>query len=149
MCCAELKMLLEANDKDDCFDHSHAAHEGGKRFVFTNTGDKIICRVRVDDCLITGHEKRCDFLFKICELEKYYLVEFKGVKVEDGVGQIINTYTIVNKKIKTLPQNYSGIIVSSSVPAATQQRFRQLQEKCYREKGFRIRKTHWQHEEPI
>lgn len=149
MCCAELKVVLAAADDAICFDHSHAAHEGGKRFVFVHAGDKSICRVKVDGCLITGSEKRCDYLFKVCEAERYYLVEFKGVRIEDGVEQIVNTYTIINKKIRTAPKHYSGIIVSSSVPSATQQRFRKLQEDCYRKLKLKIRKTHRQHEERI
>lgn len=148
MCCAALQVLLAADDRD-CFDPSHAAHEGGKRFSFYNPGGKNICRVKVDDCLITGAEKRCDYLFKVCEMGKYYLVEFKGVNVEDGVAQIVNTYKTVNQKIQTIPQNYSGVIVSSSVPSATQQRFRKLQEDCYRQLQLKIRKTHRQHEERI
>ena len=149
MSCIELKLILEAKDKDDCFDNSSVAKEGGKRFAFNNISNKIICRVKVDNCLITDQQRKCDFLFKIFETGKYYLVELKGINIQQGVQQIINTFNIVNEKIKAIPQDYSGIIVSSSVPLAAQQKFRKLQEKCYREKKLLIRKTHFQHIERI
>jgi hypothetical protein len=149
MPCVELKKTLQAENKNDCFDNSHVAKEHGKRFSFNNTTNKSICRVRIDNCFITGLEKRCDFFFKIETPVKYYLVELKGVKVDEGIKQIISTYENVNSKIKALPQDYTGVIVSSSVPKATDQRFRKLQDKCLREKKLKIRKTHLQHIEPI
>lgn len=150
MPCTELRRDLQVpKDKIDCFDNSTVAKEGGKRFAFQNTDNKSVCRVRIDNCLITGSEKRCDFLFKVVELGKYYLVELKGVKIDEGVEQIINTFDIVNKRINTSPHNFSGIIVSSGVPKAAHQKFRKLQEKHYREKKLMIRKTHFQHIEKI
>lgn len=149
MPCVGLKTILEAENKNDCFDNSPVAKEHGKKFSFKNTTNKTICRVKVDNCLITGVEKRCDFFFKIETPAKYYLVELKGVNIDDGIKQIISTYETVNSKIKTMPQNYTGFIVSSSIPNATQQRFRRLQDKCLREKKLKIRKTHVQHVEPI
>ena len=149
MSCIELLIVLEAESKDNCFDNSPVAKEGGKRFAFYNSSNKTICRVRVDNCLITDQQKKCDFLFKIFEPGKYYLVELKGVNISEGVQQIINTFDIVNRKINTVPENYLGIIVSSSVPSAAQQKFRKLQEKCYRDKKLLIKKTHFQHIERI
>jgi hypothetical protein len=149
MSCFELRSTLEADGKNDCFDNSPVAKEGGKRFAFANTSRKTICRVRVDNCLIADNQKKCDFLFKVLEVEKYYLVELKGVNVEDGIQQIISTYNIVNRKIKASPDNFNGIIVSSSIPASAHQRFRKLQEKCYRDTKILIKKKHIEHIEPI
>jgi hypothetical protein len=150
MSCIELQKLLEEPDKDDCFSRSSSAKENGKKFIFENKSNKTICRVRVDDCLITSKEvKKCDFLFKVNENNKYYLIELKGIAVIDAVAQIINTFEIVNIKVRTMPENYKGISVSSSVPSATEQKFRMLQDKCYREKHLRITKTHIQHTERV
>jgi hypothetical protein len=150
MPCTELRTVLDATeDKTECFDNSTVAKEGGKKFSFNNTSNKSICRVKVDNCLITGQQRRCDYLFKVVELSKYYLVELKGVNIDEGVEQIISTFEFVNKKIKASSEAYSGIIVSSSVPNAAQQKFRRLQEKHYREKKLMIRKTHFQHIERI
>ena len=150
MCCSELQKQLEAPTKTDCFSPSSGAKENGKKFNFDNRSHKTICRVRVDGCLITSQEvKKCDFLFKVCEDDRYYLVELKGGAVDEAVLQIISTFDIVNAKVKTLPEKYAGVIVSSSVPAGTEQKFRRLQEKVYREKHLRIKKTHFQHTEPV
>lgn len=88
----------------------------------------------VFNCLITGAEKKCDSFFKIETPAQYYFAEPKGVNVDVGIKQIISNYETVNSKIKAMPQNYTGFIVSSSIPNATQQRFRRLQDKCLREK---------------
>ena len=149
MSCLDLRNKLQAEDRKDCFDASPVAKEGGKRFAFANAGKKTICRVKVDNCLIKDTQKKCDFLFKVLELEKYYLVELKGVNIDDGVKQIISTYKAVNEKIKAAPQSYSGIIVSSSIPSSAHQRFRKLQEKCYRDTKLMIKKTHIEHIERI
>lgn len=150
MSCIEFKEILKAEEKDDkCFDNSPVAKEGGKRFAFNNTTNKTICRVKIDNCLITDQQKKCDFLFKVIESGKYYLIELKGVNIDEGVEQIVSTFDTVNRKIKAIPQDYAGIIVSSSVPSSAQQKFRKLQEKCYREKKLLIRKTHFQHTEKI
>jgi hypothetical protein len=150
MSCSELLVLLDALDKKDCFSQSTSAQERGKKFSFNNPDRKSICRVKVDACLITNLEiRKCDFLFRVQENNKYFLIELKGMDVEHAVQQIINTYEIVNGRINTTPQNYKGVIVSSRVPAATEQKFRQLQDKCLREKRFKITKTHNSHTERI
>jgi hypothetical protein len=150
MSCVDLQKVLNIPGKDDCFSKSSSAKEKGKKFIFQNLLNKSICRVKIDDCLITNPElKKCDFLFKVLENNKYYLVELKGVAVIDAVAQILSTYHIINIKIQTKPENYKGIVVSSSVPSATEQRFRRLQDKCYRENRLAITKTHVLHSEII
>lgn len=150
MSCIELQKILEASDKENCFSIASSARESGKRFAFDNRNNKTICRVKIDDCLITSKQiKKCDFLFRVFENNKYYLVELKGIAVMDAVVQIINTFEIVNIKIKANPENYKGIIVSSAVPSATEQRFRRIQDKYYKENRIRISKTHMWHKEII
>jgi hypothetical protein len=109
-----------------------------------------VCRVQVDKCLITSlATQKCDFLFKACGPDRYFLVELKGSKIMDAVRQIVRTYDIVSPKIKKSPRQYKGVIVSSSVPVATQQGFRRLQDKYLREKQLLITKTHVQHTEVV
>jgi len=77
-------------------------------------------------------------LFKICETEKYFLVELKGnSSLSDAVTQISKTFEFINKKLKLSPQHFEGVIVASRVPRADL-RFRTAQEKCYREKKLKI-----------
>ncbi len=77
------------------------------------------------------------------------MVEFKGTAVDDAIEQIISTYEIINNKIQKHPQNYLGVIVSSGVPAGTEQKFRRLKEKCYKEKHLKVTKAHFWHMEKI
>jgi hypothetical protein len=150
MSCVKLKQVLEVEPDNNCFDAATSASEGGKRFSFLNINRKAICRVHIDDCLITNKKvKKCDYLFNVSEDNLYYLVEFKGLAVDEAVLQIISTYEIVNEKIKQDAQNFKGVIVSSSVPAGTEQKFRTLQEKCFKEKRLKITKTHIQHTEKV
>ncbi len=150
MSCSELQKVLETNNKENCFSESTSAMENGKKFSFENKSKKSVCRAKIDHCLITSIEvKKCDFLFMVKENNKYYLVELKGTRAIEAAQQIISTYKIVNLKINTIPENYKGIIVSSSVPAGTEQRFRQMQSKWYRDYRLRITKTHFHHTEKI
>jgi hypothetical protein len=150
MSCEKLKQVLEAKTDNNCFAAATSAKEGGKKFSFLNRSNKNICRVHVDDCLITDKTiKKCDYFFAVNEDQSYYLVEFKGIAVDEAILQIISTYEIVNEKIKSDARNFKGVIVSSSVPSATEQRFRKLQERCFREKRLKIIKTHIQHTEKV
>src|SRR4051812_12919 len=98
MCCQELQLMLEATDKKDCFSAKTVAHEHGKKFTLRNPARKTVCRVKVDDCLIgASNTRKCDYLFKVCKPEKYFLVELKGQDVSTAVTQIIRTYNIVNQ----------------------------------------------------
>lgn len=150
MSCEKLKQVLEAAPGNKCFTTVTNAKERGKRFSFENKNKKSICRVHVDGCFITDNSiKKCDYLFFVNEIHKYYLIELKGVHVSEAVEQIVSTYHIINEKIKSNAQNYKGVIVSSSVPSATQQKFRKLQEQCLKELGLKIIKTHILHVEKI
>lgn len=66
-----------------------------------------------------------------------------------AVEQIISTYDIIESKIRTSPLNYLGIIVSSAVPKAANQKFKNLQDKIYRDKKVMIKKKQVHYEEII
>ena len=150
MNCDELKEKLDAIPEEDCFSISTSESEGGKKFSFINPDRKSICRVHVDNCLIKDKStKKCDYLFSVKEDSLFYLVEFKGINVHEAIEQILSTYEIINKKVQQQAHHFRGIVVSSSVPSATEQKFRKLQEKCFREKRLKITKTHIQHFEKI
>lgn len=141
MCREELIHALDAKKKAACFDDSTVAKEKGKEFRLHNKSKKTVCRVRIDDCLIKDkRSKRCDYLFKICETEHYFLVELKGGEVDEAIKQIISTFDFINKKLKLAPEHFEGVVVSSSIPRAAEQKFRALKEKCFREKKLRIQK---------
>lgn len=141
MCREKLIHALDAKKKSACFDNSTVAKEKGKEFRLQNKSKKTVCRVHIDSCLIQDkRSKRCDYLFKVCETEHYFLVELKGGEVDKAIEQIISTFDFISKKLKLSPEHYEGIIVSSGIPRAAEQKFRTLKEKCFREKKLRIQK---------
>ncbi len=150
MCREELIEALKATKKSECFDNSTVAKENHKEFRLENKSKKTICRVKVDGCLIDDQRtKRCDYLFKVCETKKHFLVELKGTDVNKAVEQIISTFDFINRKLKLSPEYYEGVIVSSSVPRAAEQKFRLLKENCLKKKKLRIRKVSHKHPETI
>ncbi|WP_128690256.1 hypothetical protein [Chromohalobacter israelensis] len=51
-----------------------------------------IKKVKIDGCLITGHEERCDWMFLHEEPEKHaHLIELKGKKIDKAVSQLKST----------------------------------------------------------
>lgn len=148
MGCEHLIEILQGDAK--CYSQATSAAENGKKFAFDNPARKTVCRVRVDNCLITDKGiKKCDFLFKINDDKKYYLVELKGQAIDTAVAQIESTYDFVNRKIKAAPQDYTGIIVSSAVPKAANQKFKNLQDRLYRNKKLLVKRRQFQFEERI
>jgi hypothetical protein len=79
-------------------------------------------------------------MFKVCKTDKHFLVELKGQKVEEAILQIINTFDSLNPKLKLPAENFEGVVVSSSIPRAAEQKFRALKEKCFKEKKLKIQK---------
>lgn len=147
MTCDNLKTLLSGDD--NCFSNASSAIENGKKFILRNPSNKTVCRVRVDDCLITDKTiKKCDYLFQV-NSSKFYLVELKGKSIDDAVAQILSTYDNVNKKIKAQASDYNGIVVSSAVPKAADQKFKNLQEKIYRDKKLMIKRKQFHYEETV
>lgn len=148
MACEDLKIKLGGNS--DCFTNSSSAIENGKKFIFKNTKNKTICKVRIDDCLIKDKTiKKCDYLFQVEEDNRYYLVELKGQSIDVAVEQITSTYKILEPKIKSGPLNYTGVIVSSAVPKAANQKFKNLQDRIYRDKKLIIKRKQIHYEEIV
>ncbi|HEX8531886.1 MAG TPA: hypothetical protein VF646_17755 [Cytophagales bacterium] len=138
-----MKTTLEATGKEHCFAHSTAAKELGKEITILKPAHLTVCRVRIDDCLITsGDSAKCDYFFRVCETKVNILVEFKGKDVLHAVDQIVKTFLILNKQLKQEPNALEGYIISSSVPSTAEQRFRKAQEKVLKEHGFFIHKKH-------
>jgi hypothetical protein len=142
-CCTKLKNDLNYPDKDRCFSLKTTAKVNAKTFRIENNSNKSICRVEVDGCLIDSIDVlKCDYMFKICETNEYFLVELKGTDVTHAVKQIVSTYDIIRRQLLLSANNFKGFIVSSSVPRAAEQRFRQLKEKTFKEKKLLIKKVH-------
>jgi hypothetical protein len=61
----------------------------------------------------------------------------------------VSTFDLINLKIKAAAQSYTGIIVSSAVPKAANQKFKNLQDKVYRDKKLLIKRKQNHFEEPV
>ena len=130
-CRKELIEALGASEQADCFDNKTVAKEKKKEFRIENKSHKTICRVQVDGCLIDDRStKRCDFLFKICETERYVLVELKGSNVEDAFPQLINTHRYLREKLNITTEQCEAVIVSTRVPSAANRKVQQLKKQC-------------------
>ena len=102
--------------------------------------------MRIDDCLIKLKDiKKCDFLFKICESERYLLVELKGSNVEDGFAQLVNTFRYLKDKLGIESKHFEGFIVSTQVPRAANLKVRRLKEQFLRKHQLLVQVTSRQH----
>ena len=111
----------------DCYSNSSVAFENGKKFVINNRSKKSICKIHINNCLINDNNiRKCDFFFAIKEDQKFYLVELKGQSLDDAVEQIKSTFDILNSKIKKSAKDFIGVIVSSAVPKAADQKFKAI-----------------------
>lgn len=150
MCCTQLKDSLDIQDKDECFSDSTVAKEKGKEFRIIKNANQQLCKVRIDGCLITDITiKKCDFMFYVCETQKLLLVELKGKNIEHAISQITHTKGYLKQKLCNPDSNYEGIIVSSSVPRSAERRFRNIQEKTYKQHKIIVRKKHLKYVEKI
>jgi len=138
MCCKAWKSKLNSK-LHHCFVSSNVAKENGKEFRIENLASHQVCRLEVDGCYIDNDNKvKCDYAFLICQSSELILVELKGNDVVHAVKQIVETY----KELKNSGSSFSGFIVSSSVPKATESRFRKLQDEVQNKFGFLIKKVH-------
>ena len=136
--------------KDECFSNSTVAQEKGKEFRIIKNQNQRVCKVQVDGCLINDNNiNKCDFMFYICDTEKLLLIELKGTDIEHAVSQLIQTKGFFKQKLNNSDSNYDGIIVSSSVPRSAERRFRNIQEKTYKQHKLMIKKGHRKYVEKI
>lgn len=134
-------ILSKLGGDTDCYSNESSAHENGKKFTLNNVSKKTICKIRVDNCLIKDKNiRKCDFFFSVNEDRKFYLVELKGQSIIDAVEQIKSTFTIINAKIREDSKNYTGVVVSSAVPKAADQKFKTLQQKIYKNHKLMIKR---------
>lgn len=108
---------------DDCVircSKLHSVSENKMVFILDTTqssNDKFWC-IKVDNCMITNAEQRCDFAFlrykKDVTQNDYYFVELKGSNIQKAFDQIVTT---IHKHFKKPPkQNVHAFIVASKVP---------------------------------
>jgi hypothetical protein len=66
------------------------------KFILSNPKRLLVKVIQIDDCVITGSNKRCDRLI-ILPSNKLIYIEFKGNKVDDAVEQIEATINYISQ----------------------------------------------------
>ena len=84
----------------DCTKCSNVAEEHKRKYILQNPSRKKVCKVRIDDCVITSQSQRkCDYLMIVCESEAsnqlesvdLYFIELKGRDLMSAVEQLTET----------------------------------------------------------
>lgn len=92
-----------------------SVEENGMTFIIQNNNMINIDQIKVDGCLISGNEEKCDWAFKIDEKNKVLFVELKGANIKKAISQIDSTLKKTKKYFEKT--NKECFIVSSRVPA--------------------------------
>ena len=112
-CCQECNENY--GGESSCYDNNTSACEKGRTFrIEFKTEKEIVCRIKVDACVITSQVvEKCDYVFVRCTNKDHYFVELKGGDIKKAYGQIITTITthILCHKDKRY-----GFIICSKVP---------------------------------
>ena len=104
----------------DCTNCSHVAEENKRKYILQNPSRKKVCKVRIDDCVITSQSQRkCDYLMIVCETEAsnqpesvdLYFVELKGRDLMSAVEQLTETI----KYFQAREYKFSGKIFARAV----------------------------------
>jgi hypothetical protein len=117
------KIKKHFSNKDKCFkDNVTVAVEKKRRFeiVRKNNVSELICRIRIDGCLLTDNNiKKCDWLFVLEKSKVMIFVECKGENVLDAIEQLKSTICKFKPIITNSKGNYAYVIPSNVAPAFT------------------------------
>ncbi len=96
--------------------------EEKSKITFVNNKRKKVRKVKIDDCVIKGNEKRCDFLIIRKPKEEIY-VELKGNNVDYAIEQIKNTIKIISRRNNNAVNSLDKIcfIISTRCPLISAQ----------------------------
>jgi len=93
-----------------------AITENGKSYIGINNSGKTTRTIRVDDCLITGHSNKCDYLLLDDTELKAYFIELKGCDVKHAAIQIIETISRLKKDLSSYNTFFARIVCSECPP---------------------------------
>ncbi|MBO0348327.1 hypothetical protein J0895_04245 [Phormidium pseudopriestleyi FRX01] len=103
------------------------AQENGRKYILNNSSHQRVCKVRVDDCVITSQEQcKCDYLFIVCSpeqvedenlksSEQLYFIELKGKDLIHAVEQLTQTLEHFKPQINQA-QVFARVVLSKSPP---------------------------------
>ncbi|MGB0562055.1 MAG: hypothetical protein ACPGVO_09660 [Spirulinaceae cyanobacterium] len=92
------------------------AQESRRKYILENPSRKAVCRIRVDQCVITSSQtKKCDYLILVCNDNVAYLVELKGRDFLGSVRQLASTIDELRLLFPILPKRiYARAVLTKS-----------------------------------
>lgn len=122
------------NIPDECVYESSdpriVVEDRGRKLTLVNAERKLIRRIKVDDCVVKGGEKRCDYLVEVSNPPTMAVyVELKGKNVDRACKQLAATLTLFAPIHRLIERRCH--IVASRVPqgATLQARKKEFQRK--------------------
>ncbi|TRW94636.1 hypothetical protein [Candidatus Methylobacter oryzae] len=117
------------------------ASEKNRKLTIKNPSAKVVRKIKVDGCLITDSNKRCDYMFEIIDdpasdkISNVIYLELKGRHIQEAYEQLVAT-------IDRFIAEHHGIkkachIVASRVPR-TGPEVQQLQVEMLRKKQAKL-----------
>jgi hypothetical protein len=101
------------------------AEENKRKYIFQNSTKKKICKVKIDNCVITSQSQRkCDYLMIVCESKEakhpesvdLYFIELKGRDLISAVEQLTETIKYFQTERYTITGKVFARAVLSKVP---------------------------------
>lgn len=91
-------------------------------YIIDNTKRNLIVKLRVDNCLIKGSDKRkCDFLILDCSDKIAYFIELKGGDLGGATDQIISTVHMLAPRLKNF--QFCCRIIQTQTNGTTQPKY--------------------------
>lgn len=88
--------------------------ENSRKYILKNPNLKVLLHYRIDNGLITsGETKKCDDGIGIPELNRFYLIEFKGHHLRDAAKQFMDTLDFLEPKLR--PCRFEARVILSRV----------------------------------
>ncbi|WP_271254159.1 hypothetical protein [Pseudanabaena sp. Chao 1811] len=105
-------------DCTECAEGKRLVVEENKRkYILQNPSKKKVCKIRIDDCVISSQTRRkCDYLMIVCELEYMYFIELKGKDLISAVEQLTETVKYFQSECHEIKGRVFARAVLSKVP---------------------------------
>jgi len=98
------------------------AEENKRKYLLQNSARKKICKVKIDNCVITSQSQRkCDYIVIVCETKEakhhesvdLYFIELKGRDLISAVEQLTQTITYFQaEKYKFTGKVFARVVLS-------------------------------------
>lgn len=139
--------------RDDCRDicekrKKTVTEENGRKHILLNPTESLIMRYRVDGCLISDEQSKCDFLISVGEIGEdgkskvIYLIELKGADLRKAIEQIDRVVEYLNRMHVRSESVQARIILSKAPgPAINSTEEIRLKRKLHRLNGTLMYRT--------